>query len=137
MSVGRMVAVLAVALSFGAIVAVLADSGEPAAVALWAAVGSLVAALAIAALLTGLVAIVRVLLGSPARPPNGMIAAALVVGGLVTFPVYSNFYEDASLAAVGGGVGYCGGVVPLSQVAYYSVADEPYARVYYFASCDD
>jgi hypothetical protein len=38
---------------------------------------------------------------------------------------------------VGGGVGYCGGIVPLSQIVLYSLAEEPYARVYYFASCDD
>ena len=127
-----MVAALAVALCFGAVVAVLADSGEPAAVALWAWVGSIVVALAIAALIILPVAVVR-----RGRPPDGVIAAALVAGGLFTFPVYSNFYEDAGLAREGGGVGYCGGVVPLSQVVHYSFAEEPYARFYYFASCDD
>ena len=133
-----MVAVLAVALCFGAVVAVLADSGEPTLLAAgWATLGSLVAALAIAALLSAPVALVRVLRGSPARPPAGVIATALVVGGLMTFPVHSNFYEDASLAAEGGGVGYCGGSLPLSQVVYHRFAEKPYARLYYFAGCDD
>ena len=131
-----MVAALAVALCFGAIVASFAGDA-PGGFVVFAAVGSLLAALAIASLLIVPVVAVRALRGRPARPPNGIIAAALVAGGLVTFPVYSNFYEDASLAAEGGGVGYCGGVLPLSQVVHYSFADEPYARLYYFAGCDD
>ena len=102
-----------------------------------AAVVSLVAALAIAALLVAPVVAVRAFGGRPARPPNGVIAAALVAGGLVTFPVCSNFYESARAAAEGGGVGYCGGVLPLSQVVHNRVADEPYGRLYYFAGCDD
>ena len=126
-----MVAVLALALCSGAIVASLA-AGTPGGFFVVATVVSLVAALAIAALLVLPVVAVR-----RTRPANGIIAAALIAGGLVTFPVSTNFYEDASLAAEGGGVGYCGGVLPLSQVVHNGVADEPYARLYYFAGCDD
>jgi hypothetical protein len=138
MSPARMVAALAAALCFGSIVASLADTGEPSPSAVVSAIVAIAGALAIAALLTVPVVAVQALRrGSSARPSRRVLATALVAGGLVTFPVYTNFYDDASLAAQGGGVGYCGGILPLAQVVRNSVADEPYGRIYYFASCDD
>ena len=137
-SPGRMVAALVVALSFGAIVASLAGDGEPAGYAVLIAVLACVTAVAIAAVLLVPVVAARALQRrSPARPPGRVVAAALVVGGLIVLPVYSNFYDDAEFAAVGGGVGYCGGILPLAQVVHNSIADEPYGAVYYSASCDD
>ena len=65
-----------------------------------------------------------------------LACGAVVAGGLATFPVYIHFYDDASLAAVGGGVGACHGILPLSQVVRKSV-DEPYGELYHFAACDE
>jgi len=133
-----MVAALAIALSIGAIVASLVGDGEAAGFAVLAAVVAWVTAVVIAAVLIGPVVAVRVLQRrSRVRPPGRVLAAALVVGGLIVFPVYSNFYDDAHWAAVGGGVGYCSGIVPLAQVAHNRIADEPYSAVYYSAGCQD
>jgi hypothetical protein len=133
-----MVAALAVALSFGAIVASLAGDGEAAGYAVLVAVIASVTAVVIAAVLIAPVVAVRALQRrSPVRPPGRVLAAALVAGGLIVFPAYSNFYTDAHSAAEGGGVGYCAGIVPLAQVAYSRIADESHSDVYYSASCDD
>jgi hypothetical protein len=129
MSVGRMVAVLAVALSFGGIVAALANQGKEIGAA-YAMIAAFLAALAIAAVLA--------LLARAFRAPQSMaVAMALAVGGLIVFPVHADFYTDARSAAEGGGVGRCSGILPLSQFVHSSFAEEPYARLYYFASCDD
>ena len=73
----------------------------------------------------------------PPWPSRGALAAALVAGGLATFPVYTDFYTDASLAAEGGGVGACSGILPLAQLVHNGLAGEPYAELYYFAACND
>jgi hypothetical protein len=138
MSPGRMVATLPAVLACGAVVAVLVNPDAEAMFAPFAFVLSSIAALAIAAVLLMPVVVVRALTGiRPAWPSGRALATALVAGGLVTFPVYSHFYADASLAAVGSGVGSCNGILPLAQVVRNSVADEPYGEFYYFASCDD
>jgi hypothetical protein len=137
-SLGGMLAALAIALLFGTIVASLAGDGETAGLAVVVVVLACLGAAVIAAALVALVAAVRGLQGRrPALPPRPVVAVALAVGGLVVFPVYSNFYDDAEFAAVGGGVGYCSGILPLAQVVHNAVADEPYARIYYSASCQD
>ena len=77
MSVRRMVAVLAVALCFGGIVAALAQPGKEGG-ALYALVAAFVSALAIAGVLA--------LAGLALRAPrNAAIAAALVAGELYYF----------------------------------------------------
>jgi hypothetical protein len=133
MSPGRVVAALAAVLACGAVVAVLEDPNADAGFAVFAFVLSWLAALVIAAVLLVPVVVVRRI----GRPSAGALAAALVAGGLVTFPVYAHFYEDASLAAEGGGVGACHGILPLAQLVRYGVADETYGGLYYFASCND
>ena len=124
-----MVAVLAGALCTGGVVAALANPGKEIGAA-YAMVAALLAALAIAAVLALLARAFR-------APPSLAVAVSLVVGGLIVFPVHADFYTDERSAAEGGGVGRCSGILPLSQVVHYSFAEEPYARLYYFASCDD
>jgi hypothetical protein len=132
-----MVAALAAALAFGMVVATLEEPNK-AAGAVYAFVAGWLVALAIAALLLAPVVAVRAARGvRPPWPSRGALAAALVAGGLVMFPEYTDFYIDASLAAEGGGVGACTGILPLAQLVHDSIADEPYAELYYFASCND
>jgi hypothetical protein len=129
MSVGRMVAALAVALCFGGIVAALANPGKELGAA-YAMVAAFLAALAIAAVLTLLARAFR-------APRSRAVAMALVVGGLIVYPVHARFYEDATFEAEGGSVGRCSGILPLSQLVYHGFAEETYGELYYFASCDD
>ena len=132
-----MVAALAAALAFGMVVATLEEPNK-AAGAVYAFLAGWLVAMAIAAVLLVPVVAVRAARGiRPRRPGRGAVAAALVAGGLVMFPVYTDFYTEASLAAEGGGVGACTGILPLAQVAHNAIADEPYAGLYYFASCND
>jgi hypothetical protein len=63
--------------------------------------------------------------------------AALAIGGLVVFPVYTNFDSDADAAAEGGGVGYCAGLLPLAGVVRNAFTDEPVGELCYSAGCDD
>jgi hypothetical protein len=96
MSPGRMVAALAAVRACGAVVAVLVDPNAEAGFAVFALVLSWLAAVAIAVVLLVPVVVVRALRGiRPTRPSDGALAAAFVVGGLVTFPVYTHFYDDA------------------------------------------
>jgi hypothetical protein len=129
MSVGRMVAVLAVALCFGGVVAALANPGKELGAA-FAMIAAFLAALAIAAVLVLAARVFR-------APQTAAIAVALVVGGLIVYPVHTHFYTDARFAAEGGSVGRCSGILPLSQLVYNNVADETYGDLYYFASCED
>jgi ABC-type glucose/galactose transport system permease subunit len=129
MSVGRMVAVLAVALCFGGVVAAVANPGKELGAA-FAMIAAILAALAIAAVLTLLARAFR-------APLSRAVAVALVVGGLIVFPVHAYFYTDASFEAEGGSVGRCSGILPLSQLVYYGFANETYGDLYYFASCND
>ena len=124
-----MVAALAVALCFGGIVAALAQPGKEIGV-VFAMVAAFVGALAIAAILT----LVGLAFGAP---QSRAVATALVVGGLIVFPVHAEFYTDASSAAEGGSVGRCSGILPLAQLAYHRFADETFAELFYFASCND
>ena len=124
-----MVAALAVALCFGGIVASLAQPGKEIGV-VFAMVAAFVGALAIAAIL----ALVGLAFGAP---QSRAVATALVVGGLIVFPVHADFYTDASFAAEGGSVGRCSGILPLAQLVYYRFADETFAELFYFASCND
>ena len=52
-------------------------------------------------------------------------------------PRARRFYTDASFAAEGGSVGRCSGILPLAQLAYHRFADETFADLFYFASCND
>jgi hypothetical protein len=124
-----MVAVLAVALCLGGIVAALANPGKELGAA-YAMVAAFLGALVIAAVLALVARALR-------APQSVAVAVALVVGGLLVLPVHDDFYTDARSAAEGGGVGRCSGILPLSQFVHSSFAEEPYARLYYFASCDD
>jgi len=131
-----MVAALAVALCFGAVVATFAAQ-ESALLVVWATLLGLVAALAIAAVITLAIATGQALAGVRRAPSRGVLAGALIAGGLVMFPVHQHFYDDAAAAAVGGPVGRCSGVLTLAQVVRNSVEDEAYGEIYYVASCDD
>jgi hypothetical protein len=131
-----MVAALAGALCFGAVVATFAAQ-KSALLVVWATLGGLVGALAIAALLTLAIVAVQALAGRRRGPSRGVIAGALVFGGLVMFPVHQHFYDDAESAAVGGSVGRCSGVLTLAQVVRNSIKDEVYGEISYIASCED
>jgi hypothetical protein len=131
-----MVAVLAGALCFGAVVATLATQAT-ALLVLWATLGALVGALAIAAVLTLAIVAVQALAGRRRGPSRGVIAAALIFGGLVMFPVHQHFYDDAAAAAVGGPDGRCIGVLTLAQIVRNSLTEDFYGEVAYFASCED
>jgi len=79
MSLGRMVAALAIALSYGAAVASLAGDGEPAGYAVLVAVLTCVTAVAIAALLIVPVVAVRALQRrSSAKPPSRVVHSRIV-----------------------------------------------------------
>jgi hypothetical protein len=133
-----MVAALAAVLGCGAVVAVLLDPNAGAGFAAVALTVSWLGALALAAVLLLPVLVARTLRGMrPQWPGRRALAAALAVGGLVALPVHHHFYDDASLAAAGGGVGACHGILPLAQVVHDAVADEPRGELYYFASCND
>jgi hypothetical protein len=132
MSTPRMLAVLAAVLSFGALVAVLPGYGLPTGVAAPIALIAWLAAVAIAAVILAPVAVIR-----RARPPRRLVAAALVFGGLLVYPVYDDFYTDAYWAAEGGGVGRCEGFVPLAEAVQNHIADSEYARVSLPMGCDD
>jgi hypothetical protein len=108
---------------FGGIVAALANPGKEIGAAF-------LCALAIAAVVTLLARAFR-------APQSRAVAVALVIGGLIVFPVHARFYEDPSFEAEGGSVGRCSGILPLSQLVYYKVADETYRDLYYFAGCED
>ena len=84
----------------------------------FAMVAAFVGALAIAAIL----ALVGLAFGAP---QSRAVATALVVGGLIVFPVHAEFYTDASSAAEGGSVGRCSGILPT------------FAELFYFANCND
>jgi hypothetical protein len=129
MSVTRMVAALAGALCFGGVVAALANPGKEIGAA-YAMVAALLAAFAIAAAITLAARALR-------APLSAAIPVALVVGGLIAFPVHTNFYTDAAFEAEGGSVGRCSGILPLSQLVYHGIANETYADLFYFASCND
>jgi len=131
-----MVAALAGALCFGAIVATFAAQ-KSALLVLWATVGGLVGALAIAAMLIVAIVAGQALAGRRRGPSRGVIAGALIVGGLVMFPVHQHFYDDAEAAAVGGPTGRCSGVLTLAQVVRNSIKDEVYGEISYIASCED
>jgi hypothetical protein len=124
-----MVAVLAGALCFGGVVAALANPGKEIGAA-YAMVAAILAALATAVVLTLVARALR-------APLSAAIAAALAVGGLIAFPVHAHFYTDAAFEAEGSPVGRCSGILPLSQLVYYRIANETYADMFYFASCND
>jgi hypothetical protein len=137
MSVGRMVAALAVALCFGAVVASLA-AATPGGFVVFAAVSSFVGAIVIAAVLTGAVVAVQALWTRSLTPPAApVLAVALIAGGLVMYPVHMHFYQDAEAAAEGGPTGSCTGVLTLAQVLRNTIEDEAYGEISYFASCED
>jgi hypothetical protein len=127
-----MAAALAAALACGAVVAVLMDPNAEAGFVVILFLLSFLGALVIAAAIVAPLAIVR-----RRRPGGAALAVALTAGGLVTFPVHNHFYDDASFAAEGGGVGACHGILPLAQAVRDDFAHEPYGRLYYFASCNE
>jgi len=97
-------------------------------------VGRTVAALAVALCFGGIVAA----LAQPGKEIGVVFAmVAAFVGGLIVFPVHAGFYTDASFEAEGGSVGRCSGILPLAQLVYYRFADETFADLFYFASCND
>jgi hypothetical protein len=133
-----MLAVLAAALSFGALIAILSGWGLPLGfAAVVSALAWVLAATAATLLLVPIVLVRAVLPQTSARPPRWMIAAALTVGGLLFYPVNGHFYEDPYWAAQGGGVGRCVGVVPLPEAIQNHIADSEYARFRFAIACDD
>jgi hypothetical protein len=138
MSVGRMLAVLAAVLSFGALIAVLSGWGLPLGFAVVVSAMAWVGAVAVAVLVLIPVTAVRALLpGTAAWPPRWMVAAALAFGAFLFYPVNGHFYENAVLAEEGGGSGRCVGILPLPQAIQRHAADSEYARFSFAMGCDD
>ena len=66
-----------------------------------------------------------------------MIGVALALAALVAFPVKRSYYEERYWAERGGGVGRCGGIVPLAEAVRMDRSELQYTPLAFSFGCDD
>ncbi len=132
MRVRWMLAVLAAVLLFGGLLAVISSSGVSMSFGLPLAVVAWFVAVAIAGVLVAPVALVR-----RGRPPRPVVAAALLLGGLLVFPVNGSFYTDRGWARENAPDGNCSGLLVLPEAIQNHFTDDAHARFAVGEFCED